>query len=219
MDNRFNEILPSFNSLHPKLSSGNRVIDKFSSCFSFHLFNKKKNASFKTHIQQLDNLAFDSSSDPSHALIITDTSVKNNIVTSISHTHIYNRPVMKTLHHVVNVMSTEAELFTIRCGINQATNLNNISKIIIITDLIHMAKKIFDLSFHPYQIHAVAIINKLCTFFSCYQENSIKFWECPSYSNWVLHKACYESRLKGLSQETTLVLSNTRELDRVPSTE
>ena len=30
---------------------------------------------------------------------------------------------------------------------------------------------------------------------------------------------CYESRLKGLSQETTLVLSNTRELDRVPSTE
>jgi len=29
---------------------------------------------------------------------------------------------------------------------------------------------------------------------------------------------CYGSRLKGLSQETTLVLSNTRELDRVPKT-
>jgi len=29
---------------------------------------------------------------------------------------------------------------------------------------------------------------------------------------------CYDSRLKGLSQETTLVLSNTRELDRVPKT-
>ena len=29
---------------------------------------------------------------------------------------------------------------------------------------------------------------------------------------------CYESRLKRLSQETTLVLSNTRELDRVPKT-
>jgi len=29
---------------------------------------------------------------------------------------------------------------------------------------------------------------------------------------------CYGSRLKELSQETTLVLSNTRELDRVPST-
>ena len=29
---------------------------------------------------------------------------------------------------------------------------------------------------------------------------------------------CYGSRLKGCSQETTLVLSNTRELDRVPKT-
>ena len=29
---------------------------------------------------------------------------------------------------------------------------------------------------------------------------------------------CYESKLKELSNETTLVLSNTRELDRVPST-
>ena len=29
---------------------------------------------------------------------------------------------------------------------------------------------------------------------------------------------CYESKLKGLSDETTLVLSNTRELDRVPKT-
>ena len=29
---------------------------------------------------------------------------------------------------------------------------------------------------------------------------------------------CYESKLKGLSNETTLVLSNTRELDRVPKT-
>jgi len=29
---------------------------------------------------------------------------------------------------------------------------------------------------------------------------------------------CYESKLKELSNETTLVLSNTRELDKVPST-
>ena len=29
---------------------------------------------------------------------------------------------------------------------------------------------------------------------------------------------CYELKLKGLSNRTTLVLSNTRELDKVPST-
>jgi len=79
-----------------------------------------------------------------------DASVKNNITMSISHTHIYNRSVTKTLHHTVNVISTEAELFAIRCGINQATNYNNISKIIIVTDSIHVAKKIFDPSSYPY---------------------------------------------------------------------
>ena len=30
---------------------------------------------------------------------------------------------------------------------------------------------------------------------------------------------CYDLKLKGLSNKTTLVLSNTRELNRVPSTE
>jgi len=30
---------------------------------------------------------------------------------------------------------------------------------------------------------------------------------------------CYDLKLKRLSNKTTLVLSNTRELDRVPSTE
>ena len=132
-------------------------------------------ANFKAHIQQLDNLAFESSSIPSHVLIITDASVKNNIATSILHTHIHNRPITKTLHHAVNVMSTEAELFAIRCGINQATNHNDISKIIIVTNSIHAARKIFNLLSHPYQIHIATILNELHTFFSHHQENSIEF--------------------------------------------
>ena len=51
--------------------------------------------------------------------------------------------------------------------------------------------------------------NKISTYnldFMCYA--SQLGWE----------NSCYGSRLKGLSQETTLVLSNTRELDKVPST-
>jgi len=57
-----------------------------------------------------------------------DASIKNNITTSISYVHIHNKPITKTLHHTVNVMSTEAELFAIRCSINQATNSASISK-------------------------------------------------------------------------------------------
>jgi len=81
------------------------------------------------------------------------------------------------------ITSTEAELFAIRCGINQACSKNNISKIIIITDSIHAAKKIFESSSHPYQLHMTSILQELCRFFAKNQNNSIKFWECPSCLN------------------------------------
>ena len=133
-------------------------------------------------------MALESSSSPSSALIIMDASIKNNVATFIVHIHIHNKPITKTLHHALNIMSTEAELFAIRCGINQATNLNNISKIIIVTDLIHTARKIFDLLFHLFQKHSAIILNKLQVFFSRHQVNSIEFWECPSWCNWHSHK-------------------------------
>ena len=53
---------------------------------------------------------------------------------------------------MVHIMSTEVELFVIRCGINQSLRLDNVSKIIIITDAIHTVKKIFDLLVHSYQL-------------------------------------------------------------------
>ena len=83
--------------------------------------------------------------------------------------------------------SMEAELFAIRCGINQACSINNVSKIVIVTDSIHAAKKIFDCGSHPYQIHSAAILRELCTFFSSNESNSIEFWECPSKLRWRFH--------------------------------
>jgi len=61
------------------------------------------------------------------------------MATSIAHIYIHDKPVIKTLHHAVNVTSTEAELFSIRCSINQATNIQGISKIVVITDSLHAA--------------------------------------------------------------------------------
>ena len=92
----------------------------------------------KSCIQQLDKMTIEFSSDPSCALIIMDASVKNNITTSISHTHVHNKPLIKTLYHAVHITSSEVELFTIKCGINQASNLSDILKIIIVTDSIHV---------------------------------------------------------------------------------
>ena len=133
-------------------------------------------------------MALKSSSSPSSALVIMNASVKNNVVTSIAHVHVHNKLIIKTLYHALNVTSTKAELFAIRSGINQATNLNDILKIIIITDSIHIVRKIFDLSSHLFQKHLAIILNELWAFFSYHQENSIEFWECPSWCNWYSHK-------------------------------
>ena len=118
MNNRFNEVFPSFNPLNSEFSSGSRIINTFSSYFSFHSFKKHSNDSLVSYTYQLNNLAIVSSEDSSSTLIITDTSIKSYVAISIAHIHIYDKPVIKTLHHMINITSIEAKLFTMRCGIN-----------------------------------------------------------------------------------------------------
>ena len=72
--------------------------------------------------------------------MVTDASIKNNVATSISHIHVHDKLLIKTIYHVVNITITEAKLFTIRCSINQAINIKDISKVIVITDSLHAVK-------------------------------------------------------------------------------
>jgi len=179
MANRFNESFPSFILLHSEFSPGLRIIDNFSDHISFNICDKEKDNKHCAH--QLDELALEFSLFPSTTIIVLDTSIKNNVVTSILHMHTYNRPIIKMIYHAVYITSTKAELFAIRCGINQVLNLDNMSKVIVITDSIHMARKIFKLSVYPYQVQSVAILFDLHKFFMYHENNSIEFWECPSH--------------------------------------
>jgi len=180
-------IFPSFPSLNPEFSPGHHITDNFSDHFSFNLVNKKEKEKDKIHAQELDDMVLRNSSLPHTALVITDASIKNNIATSISHVHIANHSLTKTVHHASFVTSTEAELFAIRCGINQACSNDIVSKIIVITDSIHAARKIFDSESHPFQLHTAAILCELRGFFNSNRNNSIEFWECPSRLKWRLH--------------------------------
>ena len=163
-------IFPSFDPLHQEFTPGHCVSDKFSDRFSFNLVNKKGKDNICA--QELDDLVLQNSLSSS-ALIVTDASIKNNIATSVVHIHQANSPLIKIVHHAVFVTSSEAELFAVRCGINQACNKDNISKIIVITNSIHSAKLIFDSSSHPLQSHLATILSKLRLFFNKSQDNSI----------------------------------------------
>ena len=121
-----------------------------------------------------------SSLNYSHALIISNAGIKNNVATSIAYIHIYDRPIIKIIYHATNITSTEAELFTIKCSINQAVNLPEISKIVIVIDSIHTAKKIFNSAIHPFQVYSNTISEELRKFFITNNNNSIVFWEYPS---------------------------------------
>ena len=102
------------------------------------------------HIHKLNKIIFQISTDSKIAVVVLDVSIKNQVVTLIAHIHIHNNPIIKTLHHVINITSTEAEFFAIRYGINQAIQLSNIRHIIVVTDFMHAAKEIFDSLIYPY---------------------------------------------------------------------
>ena len=71
--------------------------------------------------------------------------------------YIYSGPniITKAIHHVVNDTSTEAELFAIRCRINQVIQFIGALYIIVITN--HLARYIFDSLSHFYQLQSIAI--------------------------------------------------------------
>ena len=175
MDNKFNKVFPSFDLLNSEFSPGLCFIDIFSSCFSFYSVIKHKDNNLKDYFYKLNNIAIISSLNHLHTLIISDMGIKNDVATSIAHIHVHNRPIIKMIHHTTNVTLTKAELFVIRCSINQAVNLPGISKIVIITDSIHAAKKIFDSTIHPFQLYLATISKELGKFFITNNNNSIEF--------------------------------------------
>jgi len=127
MDNRFNEIVPSFILFSSKFFSGDRLINIFLSHFSFHSSSRKSKESLKTYLHNLNNITLQALADLQSAIIVLDASIKNQVATSIAHIHVYDNQVIKMIYHIINVMTTEAELFVIRCSINQAMHLPNIS--------------------------------------------------------------------------------------------
>ena len=72
----------------------------------------------------------------------------------------------------MNITSTEAKLFAIRCGINYTIHLQNIKCIVVITDAILAIKQIFNTSVYLYQLHSITISKNLRDFFN---NNLIEF--------------------------------------------
>ena len=115
-NNKLYGVSPSFSPFNPEFNPGSRITDIFPNQISFNLANKAKNKSSRS--QQLDDMTIQSSLSPHTAIVVSNTSIKNDIATSVSYIHICDQSLVKMVHHMAFVTSTEAELFAIRCGIS-----------------------------------------------------------------------------------------------------
>ena len=145
-DDKHNEIFLSSSFFNDEFISGKCLVNTFSDHFSFH----PHTLNIQKHMENLEEITIRASSNPFSSIIMSDTSIKNQVATSISHIYSFNKPIVKTLYRAINVTTAEAELFATRCGINQAVTDPHIKHIIVITNFLHTIRKIFDSSTHPY---------------------------------------------------------------------
>jgi len=118
-NNHLNGIFSMFNSLNSELFPGSRLVDIFSSSFSFNQANYKDIESKAIHFCKLNDIVLHATSNPKSTINISDVSIRNNIAISVVYIHLHSNSIKKISHHAVGITSTEAELFAIRCGINQ----------------------------------------------------------------------------------------------------
>jgi len=131
-----NGIFPTFNSLNQEFSPGSHLINNFPDCFSFHLTSCKDTNVKTAHHNELENLYKESSHNQNTILIISDMSVRSNITISVSHIQREHEIIAKTIHYAMNVSFIKAELFAIRYRICHASQIQDVSHIVIIIDAI-----------------------------------------------------------------------------------
>ena len=129
--NHLNKVFLAFDSLNEELSPGFHLIDNFSNFFSFHLVNWKDTDAKAIYQNEINNIYENSSINQNTISTISDVTVKNNITTLVLYIQRGHEIVTKTIHHIMNISSTEAELFAIRCDISQATQMQDIIHIVV----------------------------------------------------------------------------------------
>jgi len=124
------------------------LVDTFSDCFYFYSVNQKNADAIISHQNKLDSIYGDLPINLDTVLVISDTSVKNNMATLILHIYREQEIITKSVHYTMNITFSETEIFAIKCNINHATQLQGILYIIVITDIIPATRRIFDMFIH-----------------------------------------------------------------------
>ena len=97
INNRTNKVFLFFDLLSSEFSLGDRPIDIFPSCFSFHSTNTKSKENIKVYICRLNEITLLLLADPKSVVIVSDTSIKNQVTILITYIHIHDSPVVRNV--------------------------------------------------------------------------------------------------------------------------
>jgi len=89
---------------------------------------------------------------------------------------------------LINVTLIEAELMAIHLGLIPTIEEENVHNIIVITNSIAAAKKMFESKTDPLQNMFIPVTLAINSFFRKDGRNKIQFWFCPSKTKWPKHK-------------------------------
>ena len=189
VNERLNDVRDCYNLLFSLFSPGSRVVDYFSSRFSFYSPLSSSNKDLFYHLQNLDQVFRSSQISPHNIVIIANRGIKKSqVATTVVHIWTNNSIVWHLQVNSINVTSIEAKLMAICLGLILAIKEENIHNIIVITDSIAAAKKIFESKTNPLQNMFILVTLAINSFFRKDNRNKIQFWFCPSKAKWPKHK-------------------------------
>jgi len=189
VNKHLNGIRECFNPLFPLFSLGSRVADHFPSRFSFHSPPSSSDEDLFHHLQNLNQAFRSSQISPHNVAIVADGGIKKSqVATAVAHIWSDNSIIQCLQANSINVTSIEAELMAICLGLIPAMEEKNVHNIIVITDSIATAKKVFKLKTDPLQNMFILLTSAIDFFFRKDGRNKIQFWFCPSKAKWPKHK-------------------------------
>ena len=184
-----NGVRECFNPLFSLFSPGSRVVNHFPSRFSFHSPPSSSDKDLFHHLQNLNQAFRSSQISPHNVTIVADRGIKKlQVATAVAYIWTDNSIIQHLQANSINVTSIEAELMAICLGLIPAMEEENVHNIIVITDSIAAAKKVFKSKTDPLQNMFILLTSAIDSFFRKDGRNKIQFWFCPSKAKWPKHK-------------------------------
>jgi len=215
------EITKYFYPLYQIFSPGSRIVNYFSSSITFHSLPLASDKDLYKHIQDLNHIFCQSQTNFYSATVITNGGVKkSNVATAVAHIWKDNSVTKQLQIQTMNIISIKAKLIAICISLIPTMENNDTCNIIVLTNSISVANKVFKSYISPAQNIILLLTSRIKSFLKKDKRNAIHFWYCPSKVEWpkyklVDNKVKVAANTPTLSSRCSYLLSRKKECNNI----